>query len=111
MARLGEGLEVFVVVTIVVCFAVALRSQRQTYGARGKIVHLAPNHRRQIESVIGAVEMKSLLLPSFTDNHVKTARHGDEKLVAQLERVTTSVRPAGHVVEVKHPFDVKGHKS
>jgi hypothetical protein len=50
-----------------------------------------------------------LFLLSVIHHHVKTAGHGDEKLVASFQGVSGAVGAPGHVVKVKHPLDLKGH--
>ena len=73
-----------VVIAKIIGFVVTVGGQHEAHGARGEIIEFAPNHRTDIEPVIGAGEMKALLLPSVIQNDVETARHGDDELMHSL---------------------------
>jgi len=55
-----HGAKIFPVVAEIIFFIVRFRGQCQANRAGGKIIHLAPDHRRQVQAVVGAVQMKPL---------------------------------------------------
>ena len=55
--------------------------------------------------------MKSFLLLTVIQDHIETARHGNDELMQTLVCVSAALGPARNVVEIIDPLDLKGHVS
>ena len=49
--------------------------------------------------------MKALFIFPVVNNHIETAGHGDQELVAALESMPSPISAARHVGEIKNAFD------
>src|SRR2546426_353837 len=98
-SHLSQRLEVVGILPAIILFIVSSGCQAKKDGTRRKIVHPPPDHRRNVQAVIGAIEMNALLLLPVVNNDIKTTRHRDEKLVASLQSMTPAVRASWHVIE------------
>src|SRR6185503_79514 len=99
--------QILLVVPEVVFFVVALGRQRKANGSGREIIDLAPEHRRQMQAVVRAIEMETLLVFAVVNDDVKAAGHRDEKLMAFLQRMAGAVSSAGNVIQIKDTLDLK----
>jgi len=53
--------------------------------------------------------MKPFFLRAIIQNDIKAAGHGDNQLMQILVCMAAPFRPAGRVVKVINPLDLKGH--
>lgn len=51
--------------------------------------------------------MEAFFIDPVIQNHIKAARHRNHKLVQTLMGMGAAIRPAGHIVKVVDPFDIK----
>jgi hypothetical protein len=104
---LFEIVDEVLVVPVVIRLIIEIGGQYQTDRSGGKVVHLAPDHRANIEAIIGSVKMVSLLLLPIIEYHVETTRHGDDELMEVLVSMTSSLRPAWDIVQIIDPLDIE----
>ena len=53
--------------------------------------------------------MNPFLVKTIVQYHVEAAGHGDEKLMALLERMAAPVCSAGNIVKIEDSLDIKRH--
>jgi len=88
-----------VVVTEVIRFVVWKRRENQTDGVRGEILEPPPDHRRNVQSVIGAVQRNDFSVCTIVELDVEAPGERDQELLELAVRVTASGFPARDVVD------------
>src|SRR5262245_27852994 len=71
--RCTNGTKVFFVLAVVVLLVVALGGEGEADGTRGEVINLTPEHGRQVEAVIGTIQMKALLVFAVVHDHIEAA--------------------------------------
>ena len=90
-------------------FIVQIRREDHADGGGGEIIQFAPDHRADVYSVIGTVQMKALSLFTVIQNHIETSRERNDQLVQILVGMAAALSPAGNIVKVVNAFDFKGY--
>ena len=96
------------VIAVIVFLVVAVRGEDHAHRAGREVIELAPDHRADIESVVGAIEMKAGLVFAVVEDDVEAAGHGNDELMQRFMRMPSPLRSARHVVEVINTLDVEG---
>src|SRR5262249_39661543 len=81
--------------------------QYQADRAGREVIQLPPDHRPDVQAVIGPVQVESLSAVAVVEHDVEAAGHGDQQLVQGFVGVPAPPGPPGDVVEVVHPADVE----
>lgn len=85
-----------------------LGSQHQRNRPGREIIQFAPDHVRQVQSIIRAVQVVAYAGRPILEHHVKAAASGDNHLLKFFMRVACPLSAAGHIIQVIHALDVKG---
>ena len=60
-----------------------------------------------MQPVVGAIQLEAFLNMAIVHVNIKTARYGDDKLMAGFQCMACTALAAGHVIKVEHAPDIK----
>lgn len=95
----------------VVRFVIIRRGERQADRAGREVVDLPPDHRTDIETVIGSIHVNPLSAHPVSEYHIEASGHRNEELLQFPMGVSASISPSGDIVEIIDPLYIETHVS
>jgi hypothetical protein len=83
------------------------RSKTETYRARREVVQFTPDHRANVKTVVGTVQVESFLTSTIIQHYIEAAGYGDYELLKIPVGMTAAFRAPGDIVDVVDPTDIE----